>query len=581
MASVDGSKSLQGASDESYDFICGPCQTDKIHKQANHYCNECREYLCNLCKDVHCKLAITKNHNILSGKKIPVPTSGSQKYGAPVYCGCNKNQEVEFYCEDHHDVICTLCMKVKHRNCEINDLQYKITNYNTQMPNTILTKTKTLKHQYDSMLKQRKSDLKELNGQIEDCRKEIKGFRATIGAFLDKLEVNVLQKLEAFDTKQKQHIGQDISTLTTGLQMLDSDRQQLEDAKNTENKVKMFTTEIQVSKGLQEYETLLTEMENDVYIPALSFVGNKLLTELETEITSLGNLKGIDKSLSHSSKSKSQRKHKNTLLGKKASLQTKRKVRASDDKKAPCISGCTFMPSGHAVLCDRENENVKVLDNDLVLFEYIKTCSWPWDVSVVDDNNVIITLPRTKKLQLIQVFPQLETGRIIQLEKKCDGIQVFGNEIYTTQVDSFGQGEVLVLNLNGSRKRKLQTDVKFYYPRFISVSTSGKKIFVSGGYNDTISVTCMATDGNLVYKYKDKKLRDARGIYVDAEDNILVCDLGSDTVAVITANGEQYATLLTSSDGMDQPYSIAYRETDDTLLVGLHGQDHISIYKML
>ena len=139
------------------------------------------------------------------------------------------------------------------------------------------------------MLKQRKSDLKELNGQIEDCRKEIKEFRATIGALLDKLEVNVSQELVNFDTKQKQYIDQHISTLTTGLQMLDSDSQQLEGAKNNGNKVKIFTTGVQVSKRLQENETLLTEMENDVYIPALSFVGNKQLTE--TEITSLGDLK--------------------------------------------------------------------------------------------------------------------------------------------------------------------------------------------------------------------------------------------------------------------------------------------------
>ena len=48
--------------------------------------------------------------------------------------------------------------------------------------------------------------------------------------------------MEKIDTKQKQHIGQHISTLTTGLQMLDSDSQQLEDAKNNGNQVKIFTT---------------------------------------------------------------------------------------------------------------------------------------------------------------------------------------------------------------------------------------------------------------------------------------------------------------------------------------------------
>ena len=59
------------------------------------------------------------------------------------------------------------------------------------------------------------------------------------------------------------------------------------------------------------------------------------------------------------------------------------------------------MRDGHAVLYDCKNENVKLLDKSLELREHLKLCSWPWDVSVVDDNNVIITLPNTKEVQFI------------------------------------------------------------------------------------------------------------------------------------------------------------------------------------
>ena len=38
-----------------------------------------------------------------------------------------------------------------------------------------------------------------------------------------------------------------------------------------------------------------------------------------------------------------------------------------------------------------------------------------WDVSVVDVNTVIVTAPHTEKLHYVQILPQLQRGRAIQL----------------------------------------------------------------------------------------------------------------------------------------------------------------------
>ena len=577
MASVDGSTSLQGASDELFDAVCGPCQTDNLDKQANYYCNECREYLCDSCKDAHRKLAISKNHTILSGKQIPVRSSGCQKPGFASYCSCNKSQRVEFFCEDHNEAICNPCKMVKHRNCKTADVQEKSAGYTTTQVNSILAKITSLIHEFDTMQKQRKSDRKELKRLTQDCKKKIKGFRASIDAILDNLEKTVMDEVGKYDEEQSRQIDQHITALTTGLQMLNADKKQLEDAKTNQNKVKMFTIEIQVSKSLKEYEAMLAEMENDVSELTLTFEGNKKLADLQSEITSLGSLKRTDRSQGSSHKGR----NKKVLLGKQATLQNHVRVRSSDDNKVLRISGCTFMPSGHAVLCDTQNANFELLDKTLVLRQLLKLCFSPWDVSVVDDNNVIITLPHTKQLQYIQVFPELKTGRTIKLDNACYGIAVFGDEIYTTLYDDPVQGEVHVLDLNGNRKRKVQTNVKFYSPWYITVSSSGKKIFVSAGGYDTATVTCMTTDGKLVYQYKDEELTYPEGMYVDAEDNILICDRDSNTVQMITANGKKYGTLLSYNDGIKRPYSVAYRETDDTLLVAGDDQDHVSSYKLV
>ena len=579
MASADVSSSLEGASNAVYDNVCGPCQTNNLYKQGNHYCNECREHICNSCKEAHSKFAVLKNHTILSCKQICAHTTGSQRSDFAAYCSCNTNQEVEFYCKDHHDLICAPCKKVKHTKCKTLNVREKSADYISTKLSSVLTKTNALIHEFDRMQKQRKADRKELERLTEECRKNIKEFRARIDACLDKLEQTIFQELDEFDQEQTHRINQHISELTTGLQKLNLDKQMLEDTKHSATKIKMFTTEVRVSKSLRENEGMLAEIVNDVSELNLSFIGNKKLADFQREISSFGILKGTGQSLASCHKDES-KNSKKIVFGKKATLQNQVSVKSSDDKQSPWITGSTFMSCGHAVLCDYENKNVKLLDKSLVLREHLKLSSRPWDVSVVDDNNVIITLPDTEQLQYIQVFPQLKAGRTIQLGKTCRGIEVSADEIYTTQHDISGKGEVHVLDLSGKGKRKVQTKVKFYYSGYITVSTSDKMIFVSSGYSNTAAVTCMKADGNVVYQYKHKKLIDPRGMCVDAEDNILVCDCDSHTIQMLTANGKKYGILLSSRDGINAPYSIAYREADDTLLVGCAGQDHVSNYTL-
>ena len=52
------------------------------------------------------------------------------------------------------------------------------------------------------------------------------------------------------------------------------------------------------------------------------------------------------------------------LLGRNVLLRSQVCVKTDDDKKNPWISGCTVMPNGHVVLCDRSNGKIKLLDQN-------------------------------------------------------------------------------------------------------------------------------------------------------------------------------------------------------------------------
>ena len=273
---------------------------------------------------------------------------------------------------------------------------------------------------------------------------------------------------------------------------------------------------------------------------------------------------------------------KAVLLGRKAQSRSRVNVKARDDEVTPYITGCTVMANGDAVLCDNSNEKIKLLNSSGVITGNMELSSEPWDVSVLDPSSVIVTLPYNKQLQMIQVYPQLKPGRVIQLDKKdtmdCWGVEVGKGELYVTcrNITGEGEGEIRVLSLDGKVKRRLGVNqygsFMFTSPYYITVNSSGEKIFVSDYTKHT--VTCMSVDGRVIYTYTDDSMRDPRGLLCDSEDNILVCGTDSNTVQVLTADGKRYCTLLTASDGVKDPCSIAYRDSDNTLLLGCYS-DHL------
>ena len=96
----------------------------------------------------------------------------------------------------------------------------------------------------------------------------------------------------------------------------------------------------------------------------------------------------------------------------------------------------------------------------------------------------------------------------------------------------------------------------------------------------THTVTCMKVDGSIVYQYKDSDLKWPHGLYCDDGDNVMVCGYDSHNIHVITSDGKKYSTLLSSQDGLDRPRSVAYGKSDDTLVVGCYGSNHLIVCQL-
>ena len=359
MASVDGSRSLQGASDEVHTNICGPCKNADIERGADHYCQDCPEYLCDHCKDHHRKLRLTKDHRIVSGSQVPAVSSIRGRPSIVVYCSCNRKQEVQYFCEDHKDTVCDLCKNSKHYKCKVSRIQDKGSAYSQSKISSVMSELNKIQDEYAKLKQARDDDIKGLEHSTEACKNEIATFRKEINAFLDDLEKTILKQLASYEKDKQSRISQQISTLTATLKLLESDYKLLHDAKNDGRKTTMFAADVQVSKGLQEYRDRLSDLRNDAINTDIQFEKNAKLARLQTEIDSLGSL--------ISSSSRNAQRDRQMLLDSKIQSQAKVNVKLPDDGSTPRITGLAVLATGELVLCDVDNYKI---NSWIVLIHY-------------------------------------------------------------------------------------------------------------------------------------------------------------------------------------------------------------------
>ena len=196
-------------------------------------------------------------------------------------------------------------------------------------------------------------------------------------------------------------------------------------------------------------------------------------------------------------------RHGNIMwLDKRIRSISKVNIRIPGDSEVPLITGSCVMSDGQAVLCDRFNYQIKLLDSSYKLIGNLKLPAWTRDISVLNNTEVIITIPDERQLLIVAVTSQLRIIRTIQLDKKCRGVDVSGGEIYITCGEVSEQGEIRILDMSCNERRRIglsrvMATYMIKTPWYIAVSAFSGKIFITD--LETKQLTCLTSDGQLVY----------------------------------------------------------------------------------
>ena len=574
MDSIDGAKGGHVSLEESFTIACDPCDYDHISKKAAAYCHECAEYLCEGCKTAHGKLKLTRSHKLLSGELMPPKRSaGKMQVLNTVLCSCMKH-EVSIYCKEHCSLVCVNCRTLHHRRCKTNDIDEEILSFNVDNTKTTIDNFNALNKNISTLQESREHDLRTLSLEAENCRDRVKQFREELIAQLDSMEAKSLSYISILETQEQEPIVQQVNICKSAMNRLDDDNRNLQLAIERADTRSIFMCNIQLSHAVTSLTTITEEITKEVYQPhisfecnpAISFEGNQSLGVVKCNTSRIPQQKGFDEM--------------SVTAGNKIN------VKLQSDAKDAFISGSTFLSSGELVLCDCNNNKLKLLDKSLQMKESIDVPGEPWDVAPVDQHQVIVTFPLKRYLQFIQVTPSLALGHKVVLGMKCRGAAVSRESIYISLADS-EECKIGIYDLTGKQKLMISPHsyndgtLLFKQPYYIDV-LNDEKIFVSDidVKSSTSTVYCLESNGNVLYSISNPSFKRCLGISVDENENLLVCDRLSHKVFLITKDGKEVREFLTEKDGLYQPYTTSFRRSDRTLVVGCRDHKDILVFTL-
>ncbi|KAL4219969.1 hypothetical protein ACF0H5_020380 [Mactra antiquata] len=227
------------------------------------------------------------------------------------------------------------------------------------------------------------------------------------------------------------------------------------------------------------------------------------------------------------------------------------------------ISGIAMLQDDRIILVDQEHYCVQLYSKFYKFVAELKLDSRPFDVDVVSDNKVVVSLQSERVLKFILVSGDGLTC-VADLGVPCDMVcygvcKGFG--FYSVCCGD----EVWILSEEGRVVNRLKTDltgkVLFIQAEYITVDSSGNVLYVSdAGSNKILAIHA---DGRRLWEFTYQGFKPSGVKYLDSY--IFVCDI--DQHRILMLNHEGRVVKQSVIGRLENPRALSFNENTSTLVV--------------
>ncbi|XP_053385284.1 uncharacterized protein LOC123537080 [Mercenaria mercenaria] len=552
---TDFQGSISKGSSEDFDHRCEPCLAIGQQIEAHGFCVDCQEYLCKNCFAYHQRIKATKHHHLVNKDNMDKhAVIKKESDECTEKCQVHKKEVIKFFCPKHEALGCNDCIVLNHRACDIDYIPEKCAGIGDSTEfRELLKELDQQVNETDNIIKQASSREKELDSCYDKLLKEITMFRKEINDRLDQLQKQIWTEADKKKSTDKQAVRKVLETCTTISSDIKQLQSRLQDYKASQQNGQLYITMKQAKSKLKSDEIKETDRSLEKTNMQYTFEQNQDLTNMLSRQNVFGKL-----TLSSSLVTSKGRKPINKLT-RKENINVKTK---SDWTKC-WITGYVVLSSNKLVAADFYSIKLKVVDiKNKAIIEETTLSSNPWDIAVVPQDHIAVTMPEKKEILIMTTTGKLSTVRKFPVKGYCRGIAYHEEHLYI--VSSYPKC-VYVTDTQGNVQNTIKLDDKiFVKPYYLLLSKDLRHIFISDwGSHSVFGITLQ---GDISAEYKNKDFISPEGMMMLDDGSLLVCcSVGNGSIYRISGDLKQCHTMI---DNLSYHYSMCYNRDAHEVYVG-------------
>ncbi|CAG2200994.1 TRIM2_3 [Mytilus edulis] len=181
-----------------------------------------------------------------------------------------------------------------------------------------------------------------------------------------------------------------------------------------------------------------------------------------------------------------------------------------------------------------------------------------WSVTQIKLDTIAVTYPNLKTIMMLNIENETTT-KVIKLDKRCYGLSFSNNAI----VVGLGKNEIRIIDLEGNTQKSIEVQSESQLKYLVH----WKDRVVYGDLGGK-AVNCIDRSGKQIWQYQQDAIG-PRGLCTDTYGNIIVADVYSDRLIVISKDGQESKVLISVEGGM--PMCICLNESSGFIGTNLLG----------
>ncbi|VDI26720.1 Hypothetical predicted protein [Mytilus galloprovincialis] len=534
---------------------CGPCQEGKVKTKADIWCNNCDEGLCSTCSSHHKRSRGTRNHKTIDIKSykqsIPVIKTECDKHG----------QQLNLYCPSHLMPCCDECISTSHSKCTgIKSLAsvVEITKIE-ESTQSIERQIDSIKHFLEKLIEDKSINIRRGEQENKNIQKLIINIRKKINNHLINLEKKFCSEADAI-LNQENSKATDFMTEIKGKQRkLQEMKDHLHTVISNDSKLQSFLGVHQIEQQVHQCQRHVEDLESDDRAKEfdVKMKQNDEIEVIQSKLESLENLGEImvvktdmdwNKDTSVRRKAQVESQEQSNINNMTMNIETNIEINIK-----MLISDMICLMDGRFIVVERESE-VNLLTSNGKLEKQVRISGKAISVTQINQNTIAITYPYEKAIKIFNMDNKTVT-KVITLDKACYGLSFSNNSL----VVGLSSAEIRIIDLEGNTLKSIQVQSE---SELCNLVYCNDRVIYSD-YNGN-AVYCVDGSGKQLWQYK-QDLKGPEGLCTYTYGNIIVADSFSDSLKVISKDGQNSKVLLISKKkGLKNPQCICFKHNESS-----------------